>query len=216
MLIKDLIINAASKLEAVSESPRLDAEVLLSHVLGIERLNLIVRFAEELDPGHENAFNSLVERRLRHEPVAYICGSREFFGLNFKVTPAVLIPRPETEMIVEKVLEYAASRPDPIRLLDLGTGSGCIALAIASELKALKRTFGILAADASEEALMVASWNANALDLSHCVGFVKSDWYAAIKSRQIRFDFIVSNPPYINRDLPDLPEDLKYEPPSAL
>ncbi|ELX11801.1 protein-(glutamine-N5) methyltransferase HemK, release factor-specific [Janthinobacterium sp. HH01] len=185
----------------------LDNRVLLCHALGLSRVSLITRSERELDAGQAARFAALVQRRLAGEPVAYIVGQREFFGLPFEVNGAVLIPRPDTELLVELALDRL---PPQGRLLDMGTGSGAIAVALAHT----RRDAAITALDVSPEALAVAGRNAAANGAR--VDFLHSDWYAALQGRP-PFDIIVSNPPYIAGGDRHLAEgDLRYEPPGAL
>lgn len=198
---------AASGLDA------LDAQVLLAHVTGRDRAWLAARADELLAEEFEAPFAALVARRQAGEPIAYLTGTREFWGLPLLVSPAVLIPRPETETLVEIALErLPADRA--LRVLDLGTGSGAVALALARERPAAS----VVATDDSEAALAIARENARRLSVAN-VKFVQSDWYdglAAIASAT-RFDLIVSNPPYVAAGDPHLAQgDLRFEPPAAL
>ena len=186
-----------------------DARSLLSHVLGRDRAWLIAHAGDVLERSQADAFFELAKRRRSGEPVAYLVGQREFWGLALKVSPAVLIPRPETETLVEAAL---ARLPDdrPLRVIDLGTGSGAIALAIAHE----RRNARVWGTDVSEEALAVARDNAERLALRN-VTFLRSYWYSAVPAE--RFDAIVSNPPYVAPGDPHLTEgDLRFEPRIAL
>ena len=186
-----------------------DARVLLAHVLGCDRAWLIAHAGDSLDRAHADAFFALAKRRRDGEPVAYLVGEREFWGLRFEVSPAVLIPRPETETLVEAALQRLPS-DRPLRVLDLGTGSGAIAIAIARE-RPLAR---VTATDVSSEALDVARANAQRLNADN-VAFVGADWYDELGSEH--YDAIVSNPPYVAADDPHLREgDLRFEPRIAL
>ena len=186
-----------------------DAQVLLAHVLGVNRAWLIAHAADPLDGVGAAAFMALAQRRRAGEPVAYLTGMREFWGLLLGVTPAVLIPRPETETLVEVALaRLPADRP--MAVLDLGTGSGALALAIAHE----RRHARVTATDVSPDALAVAEGNARRLGLGN-VAFLRSDWYAAVPAGL--FDAIVSNPPYVAAGDPHLADgDLRFEPAGAL
>lgn len=186
---------------------RLEAELLLLHVLGKPRSWLIAHADDELDDTQVQAFDALVQRRRGGEPVAYITGHRGFWTLDLEVTPATLIPRPETELLVELAL---ARMTATARVADLGTGSGAIALALARECP----TARIVATDASADALAVAARNAARHDIRN-VRFAHGNWLAALAGE--RFDLIVSNPPYIEADDPHLAQgDLRFEPASAL
>ena len=186
-----------------------DARVLMRHALGVDAVYLVAHDRDVLTPAQCSAFDALVVRRRAGEPVAYITGTREFYGLEFAVTPAVLIPRPETELLVEWALEHIAPAAQP-RVLDLGTGSGCIALSLAHERPRAQ----LCAVDCSEAALDVARSNAQ----RHRIGsvtFLHSDWFAALGTQ--RFDCIVSNPPYIAAGDAHLAQgDLRFEPAGAL
>lgn len=209
-------LQEATATLVASDSARLDAEVLLAFVLGKQRSFLFSRPETGLSDEQRRAFADLVARRAAGEPVAYLVGSRGFWTLELKVNPAVLIPRPETELLVELALELGrdisvrrATRP--VTVADLGTGSGAIALALASE----RKHWQIHATDQSERALQVARGNAADLRLDH-VHFGQGDWCEALPADAL-FDMIISNPPYIAEGDPHLREgDLRFEPRSAL
>jgi len=191
--------------------PRIDAvdgRILLRHVLGCSAVELVTRGEELLAPANWGRFEELVRRREAGEPVAYLIGEREFYGRTFKVTPAVLIPRPETELLVELALARCVDRRQP-RLLDMGTGSGILAITLALELP----DASVCAVDSSRRALWVAM--ANAAQAGASVSFVESDWFVGLGSE--RFDLIVANPPYVAAADPHLGEgDVRFEPRSAL
>ncbi|MFS2135672.1 peptide chain release factor N(5)-glutamine methyltransferase [Duganella sp. Dugasp56] len=185
----------------------LDNRILLCHALGLSRVGLITQSELALDQDQAARFAALVRRRLDGEPIAYIVGQREFFGLPFEVNGAVLIPRPDTELLVELALERLPPRG---RVLDMGTGSGAIAVALAHT----RRDAEVTALDVSADALAVARRNAAANQAR--VAFLQSDWYAALDGAP-PFDVIVSNPPYIASGDRHLSEgDLRYEPAGAL
>jgi release factor glutamine methyltransferase len=186
----------------------LEQRILLCHVLGWSRIELITRGERPLDGAQAAALDTLFRRRLAGEPIAYLVGRREFFGLPLAVSPAVLIPRPDTELLVELALERLDG---PARVLDLGTGSGAIALAIAANRPGVQVT----ALDLSADALAVAEGNARSLGLRN-VRFARSDWYAQLHEAA-PFDLIVSNPPYIPAGDVHLAQgDLRFEPQDAL
>lgn len=186
-----------------------DARALLRRLLEVDDAWLVAHYLDILTPEQIEKFAALVVRRQAGEPVAYVIGQREFFGLEFKVTPAVLIPRPETELLVEWALERVIPGGN-LRFLDLGTGSGCIAICIA-----LARPHALVVAlDSSVAALDVARTNAR-LHNSSNVKFGKSDWFSAVASE--RFDVVVANPPYIAAGDAHLSAgDLRFEPAAAL
>jgi release factor glutamine methyltransferase len=195
-------------LEAAGLVP-LDAQVLLAHVLRRDRTWLAAHAADALPRDSSAAFLALAKRRRDGEPVAYLTGTREFWGLPLAVSPAVLIPRPETETVVEAALARLPSNRD-VRVLDLGTGSGAIALAIARERPRAR----VLATDVSAAALDVARENARRLSLPN-VEFLLADWYANVPAHA--FDLIAANPPYVAERDPHLTEgDVRFEPQVAL
>ncbi|MFK0379971.1 peptide chain release factor N(5)-glutamine methyltransferase [Pandoraea sp. NPDC090278] len=192
--------------------PPMESRILLSHVLGWSRTQLITRDREPLAPETVAVYRALHARRVAGEPIAYLTGTREFFGLTLNVSPSVLIPRPETELLVELALARIEGRQTP-RVLDLGTGSGAIALAIAHSRPDARVT----ALDRSADALDVARENARQLGLDGRVRFLASDWYEALPSDEAPFDLIVSNPPYIVSGDEHLSQgDLRFEPVDAL
>lgn len=195
-----------------SESPRLDAEVLLSFALGWKRVEIYTHFDDEVDDEPKAVFRDLVKRRSKGTPVAYLVGSKEFYVLTFKVNPSVLIPRPDSEYVVVEFLNVAKGK-GPIRAVDVGTGSGCLALACShSEPKA---TF--FATDISPAALEVAALNAASLGLAERVTFRQGSLLGPVQDEE-PFDIILSNPPYIKSgDLVTLDMDVRgYEPAIAL
>jgi release factor glutamine methyltransferase len=190
----------------------IDARILLQHTFQTNRAYLAAHPEKKLTEEQNNLFNELIARRINGEPVAYLIGEREFFGLNFKVTPVVLIPRPETEMLVEQALMRLFEHY-PSRVLDLGTGSGAIAIAIAKH----RPQAHVTAVDASENALAVARDNAQRLlpNRATPIEFLHSDWFSNVPSTP--YDLIVSNPPYVAENDPHLSQgDLRFEPQTAL
>jgi release factor glutamine methyltransferase len=213
MQLKPTLDAAIAQLTAAGNgSPRLNAEVLLMFTLGCDRAYLYAHAERELSAEEHARYQSALEERARGKPAQYITGHQEFWGLDLLVSPAVLIPRPETEHVVETVLELARSplgpRHSPLRLVDVGTGSGCIALALAKELPAAD----IVAVDISAAALELARANAARLQLDQRVRFVESNLLAAFLPPALlhpappggaAFDFIVSNPPYVGSSAPE-------------
>ncbi len=193
------------------EQPRADAEVLLAHALGVERIQLYLNYDKPLSAEELALFRGLVRRRASFEPTQYITGKQEFWSLDFEVTPAVLIPRPETEVLVEKALEIAGNEPSLV--LDIGTGSGAIAIAMAHERTGIR----IVAADKSWSAIEVARRNAARHGVADRIFFVAADLFGAVAPLPL-FDLIVSNPPYVSdAELLDLSAEIaNYEPRSAL
>lgn len=207
--LRELLRLSAARLHAAgSSSPRVDAEYLLLHVLKKTPVWLRTHDEVRLSPHDEEHFEKLLKRRLQGEPVAYITGSRGFWSLELSVNASTLIPRPETEMLVEFALEkLPLDEPSPV--LDLGTGSGAIALAVKTE----RPVSMVTAVDASAAALEVAIGNARRLDLE--VEFLHSSWFAALAER--RFALVLANPPYINPDDEHLGQgDVRFEPLNAL
>ncbi|MES2128637.1 MAG: peptide chain release factor N(5)-glutamine methyltransferase [Pseudomonadota bacterium] len=202
-------IQAGTSVEALQAQLPLDAlenRILLCHALGLSRVGLITQSERAVTAEEAAAVSALVARRVAGEPIAYIVGQREFFGLPFRVSDAVLIPRPDTELIVELALERL---PERGRVLDMGTGSGAIAVALAHT----RRDAAVTALDVSEAALDIA--RANASDNAASVRFLHSDWFAAL-GRDV-FDLVVSNPPYIAAGDVHLSQgDLRFEPAGAL
>jgi release factor glutamine methyltransferase len=188
----------------------LEGQVLMAHVLGRDRAWLLAHATEALPREAVDGFFALAKRRRDGEPVAYLTGAREFHGLALHVTPAVLIPRPETETLVEAALARLP-RDRPLRVLDLGTGSGAIALALAHAMPQAE----VIAVDASAAALAIARGNAERLALPN-VRVLQADWYAGLP-QDARFDAVVSNPPYVAERDPHLRVgDLRFEPVAAL
>lgn len=204
-----MLCSASKQLESVSDSAQLDAELLLSHCLGKDRTFLYTWPERTIDKEQLVCFEKLVDKRLTDYPIAYILGEQEFWSLKLKVTPDVLIPRPETELLVETALEKIKDIAKP-KILDLGTGTGAIALALATERKDAM----ITATDFSIKALDVAKQNAENLGFSEQIQFIQSDWFTDIP--QEKYDLIVSNPPYIANDDPHLTQSIRHEPMSAL
>mgnify|MGYP004442978487 FL=1 len=196
------------------ENPRLDAEILLCNVLNCGRINLFLDQDRPLIDAELSKYKAYVLRRAQHEPIAYILGEKAFMKNNFKVTPATLIPRPETELLVESIARVAPllKLEGDVKILDIGTGSGAI---IVSLLDLLPRAKGV-GVDISLEALIVAKENAERIGVKERCGFVRSDLFSKLPLDK-KFDIIVSNPPYIPlADMEGLAEDVKKEPVTAL
>jgi release factor glutamine methyltransferase len=209
--INAVLDQAAARLATAGiESPRKEARLLLAHVLGVSQESLLMGVGEA--NAHQRAsFDALIARRCAHEPVAYLLGRREFWSLSFAVGPGVLVPRPETETLIEEALRVFPATDAPLRVLDLGTGSGCLLLSFLHERK-IAQGIGV---DRSADALAYARANAHALGMAERVFFVQGDWS---QSRQQSFDVIFANPPYIaESEWQELPQDVRdYEPRGAL
>jgi release factor glutamine methyltransferase len=195
------------------DSPRSTAEILLAHTLSVKRIDLYLRYDQPLNSGELQSFKLLIKRRISREPVAYIVGRKEFWGLDFEVGPGTLIPRPETECLVERALEVmdAGVSRKPWKILELGTGSGAIITALAKERPGQH----YFASDRSCQTLGLAHRNACANGLDGVIHFFAGDWFAPVSDR---LDMVVSNPPYINSDVIETlqPEISRFEPAVAL
>ena len=196
--IGSALADASKRLQNVSESPRLDAELLLARALDVPRSYLFAHAEEEMDDNARLRFQTSIEHRIDGLPMAYITGEKEFWSMDLLVSPATLVPRPETELLVDLALRQMP-RESTQRVLDLGTGSGTVALALARERPLSK----IIATDISEDAVLVARENARRLNLAN-IEFVIGDWVTPVAAR--RFDIVVSNPPYVSDDDPHLPQ----------
>jgi release factor glutamine methyltransferase len=211
--IQDILQADAARLNSAlllgTATARIEVQCLLQSVLKVPRSYLLAHPEQVLGAAQNAAYAVMLQRRLQGEPIAHILGEREFFGLSFKVTPATLIPRPETELLVELALQRLP-QGRACRVLDLGTGSGAIALSIAHS----RPVSAVVAVDASDAALQVARENAQRLGIAN-VSFLQSDWFSTLEEQ--RFDLIVSNPPYIAAGDVHLGRgDVRFEPLSAL
>lgn len=207
MNLSEAIETATRRLQTVSDSPQLDAGLLLCHVLDCPRSYLLSHPEARLERDAQQSFEALLARREQGEPVAYLTGTKSFWSLELKVTPAVLVPRPETETLVEAALDRMP--PDqPMRVADLGTGCGAVALSLARE----RPQVHVVATDCSDPALAVARDNERQLGIPN-VAFYESAWFRELAGQ--RFDLIVSNPPYVAEGDPHL-ASLRHEPQAAL
>lgn len=207
--LEQVIRHATQELAAVSPSARLDAEVLAMHVCNLSRTGLITQGTQVPNPEQAQRLGALVTRRLQGEPIAYLTGRREFWSLDLQVTPDVLIPRPETELLVEQALARIPVHADWI-IADLGTGSGAVALALAHERPRCR----VLATDTSAAALALTQANAQRLGITN-LECRSGNWLTPLAGEQ--FDMIVSNPPYVAESDPHLAEgDVRFEPRHAL
>ena len=206
--VADVIRDGAARLQDIADSPRREARLLLAHALGVTQNDLLRDPARPIDP---TVFEGLLTRRVAREPLALITGRREFWSLDFQVSPATLIPRPDSETLIEAALEVFANREPPRTIIDLGTGTGCLLLALLTEFPS---AFGI-GLDLAPEAAALAKVNAVQLGLINRSAFMVGHWTNAVTGR---FDLIISNPPYICRhDIAALmPEVACHEPYRAL
>jgi len=211
--LRSALLEASAALAACHESAWLEAELLLAHVLRRGRSHLHAHPEQQLDAGSAAQFHSLLRRRVEGEPLAYLTGEREFWSLPLAVSPAVLIPRPESELVVERALallsEPRSSDSGARRVAELGTGSGAIALALAAE----RPHWRLVATDRSAAALRIARLNAQRLGLAERIEFLDGDWFAPLSER--RFHAILSNPPYVS-DREAGEDSLRFEPRIAL
>jgi release factor glutamine methyltransferase len=219
MTIRKLLALGVNKLKPLSPTPRLDSEVLLAHVLGIDRAALPRDRDKEITTSAESNFMSFLERRINREPVHYIVGYREFWSITFRLDHGVLIPRPETELLVERALEILqegvnGKHNSPVQVADLGTGCGNIAIALASEINDCV----IYAIDISQKALECARGNVEDNGLTGKIELLWGDLFEPLFSRKRKLDMIVSNPPYISsEEMKELPPEVReYEPHLAL
>lgn len=217
--IRDLLQVTSDYLKQKDiECPRLSAEVLLAHLLALDRVELYLRFDQPLNDEEVSGYRALIRRRLNREPVQYITGSQEFWSLDLEVGPHVLIPRPESELLVETAVSLFRDgripRPEGARVLDLGTGSGALAVALARELPDAV----VWASDISEEALSVAKHNAARHGVENRITFMAGDLWQPAREKNLIFDLVVSNPPYIRSDAFGTlsPEVGRHEPRQAL
>ena len=192
------------------ENPRLEIEIFLQHILDCNKIDLYINFENEVSASDLNTLKGYIKRRLKNEPSQYILGRSNFYGRNFYVDNNVLIPRPETEILINACIEFLSMKDNP-EIIDIGTGSGCIGITLAKEIP----SSNVIAIDCSEKALSVAEKNAKNIGIKN-IDFVKSDFLK--QTIDLRADLLVSNPPYIpKKDIPTLMADVKeYEPSKAL
>lgn len=214
MTIRDIIIKYSDTFKDISDTPRLDTELLLQKALGdVDRLYIHLNLNKELAQEQETKFIGFAQERLNGRPIAYIVENREFMGLDFFVKEGVLIPRPDTETLVEEIIEMCKGKRD-VSILDIGTGSGAITISLAKYIENSK----VMSFDVSEIALEIAKKNSIINGVDEKTEFINSDLFTAISDSDIKFDIIVSNPPYIKKqDIETLHTQVKYyEPYNAL
>jgi len=214
MIVREHLQHATHRLKKEGcEEARLDAEVLLMAAWDISPTQLIIRALDELPEAIADAYNNMIEQRCQRMPVAYITGTKEFWSLDFKVNKDVLIPRPETEHLIEEVIRLYPNRNHAYHFAEIGTGSGCIAISLAMEYPHAQ----IIATDISEKALNVAQSNAQRHDVEDRIDFRQGDVYQALPESLQALDAIVSNPPYLAlQHMQDIADELRYEPSFAL
>lgn len=214
--IKQLLIDATKKLKESSiDTPRLDAEVILAHQLGWQRIDLILKSDDKMDEKQQKIYYDKIEQRIQGKPVQYITEQQEFMGLTFRVTPDVLIPRPDTEILVEAAIEESNFMKKPFRILEIGTGSGAIALSLAYYIMESL----VYTVDISADAIKVAKENARNLSLTKRIHFYLGDLFDPLGEKLCgKVDLLVSNPPYISHnEIADLQKEVQnYEPILAL
>ncbi|MCQ4698898.1 peptide chain release factor N(5)-glutamine methyltransferase [Paeniclostridium sordellii] len=214
MTIREILIKYMEKLSSISDTPKLDTEILLQKALGdVDRLYIQLNLDKKLSNEELKCFNEMINDRLNGRPIAYIVKNREFMALDFYVEEGVLIPRPDTEPLVEEVIELSKGMKD-VTIVDIGTGSGAISVSLA---KYIKNSY-VYSLDISDKALSIGKKNAVNNEVDDKIEFIKSDVFTGIKDRNLKLDIIVSNPPYIKKeDIKTLHTQVKdYEPYIAL
>lgn len=214
MTIREILIKYMEKLSSISDTPKLDTEILLQKAIGdVDRLYIQLNLDKKLSDEELKCFNEMINDRLNGRPIAYIVKNREFMALDFYVEEGVLIPRPDTEPLVEEVIELSKGMKD-VTIVDIGTGSGAISVSLA---KYIKNSY-VYSLDISDKALSIGKKNAVNNEVDDKIEFIKSDVFTGIKDRNLKLDIIVSNPPYIKKeDIKTLHTQVKdYEPYIAL
>lgn len=214
MTIRELFNTYMEELSHISDTPKLDIEILLSKALGdVDRLYIHLNLHKELTKEQLDSFNKMIQDRLKGRPIAYIVNNREFMGLDFYVEEGVLIPRPDTEPLVEEVIELVKGKEN-LKIVDIGTGSGAITVSLAKYIKDCQ----VYSLDISDKALSIGLKNAISNEVEDKINFIKSNIFSGIEDKGLELDVIVSNPPYIRRaDIETLHTQVKdYEPYIAL
>lgn len=214
MTIREIFNTYMEELSHISDTPKLDIEILLSKALGdVDRLYIHLNLHKELTKEQLDSFNKMIQDRLKGRPIAYIVNNREFMGLDFYVEEGVLIPRPDTEPLVEEVIELVKGKEN-LKIVDIGTGSGAITVSLAKYIKDCQ----VYSLDISDKALSIGLKNAISNEVENKINFIKSNIFSGIEDKGLELDVIVSNPPYIRRaDIETLHTQVKdYEPYIAL
>ena len=214
MTIREIFNTYMEELSHISDTPKLDIEILLSKALGdVDRLYIHLNLHKELTKEQLDSFNKMIQDRLKGRPIAYIVNNREFMGLDFYVEEGVLIPRPDTEPLVEEVIELVKGKEN-LKIVDIGTGSGAITVSLAKYIKDCQ----VYSLDISDKALSIGLKNAISNEVENKINFIKSNIFSGIEDKGLELDVIVSNPPYIRRaDINTLHTQVKdYEPYIAL
>lgn len=214
MTIKEILTTYMEEISQISDTPKLDIEILLSKALGdVDRLYIHLNLHKELTNEQMELFNNMIQDRLKGRPIAYIVNNREFMGLDFYVEEGVLIPRPDTEPLVEEVIDLVSGQSD-LKIVDIGTGSGAITVSLAKYIKDCE----VYSLDISDKALSIGLKNAISNGVEDKINFIKSDVFSGIENKNLKIDVIVSNPPYIRKsDIETLHTQVKdYEPYIAL
>ena len=213
MIIRQALLQSSKTLHNANiETARLDSQILLSHIINKDKLFLLINDDFILSQKQIKQFFALIERRVKHEPVAKIIGYKEFWGLEFYTNQYTLDPRPDSELLIETALKYLPDKEKKLNILDIGTGTGCLILSLLSEYNNAQG----IAIDCCNKALQLSSKNAKKLNLNKQIKYIKSHWLESIP-KSAKFDLIISNPPYITTDEYDeLGQELEFDPQSAL
>lgn len=214
MTIREILIEYMEKLSSISDTPKLDTEIMLQKALGdVDRLYIQLNLNKELSNDELSIFNEMMKDRLNGRPIAYIVNNREFMGLDFYVEEGVLIPRPDTEPLVEEVIELSKGK-EKLKIVDIGTGSGAITVSLAKYIDGCH----VYSLDISDKALSIGEKNAISNNVDNKIDFIKSDVFSGIEDKGLMLDIIVSNPPYIKKgDINTLHTQVKdFEPYIAL
>lgn len=213
--IDRLLAWGIGQLQDCSASAVLDAQLLAMKAFGCSREQILAKIFPHPADAQCDEYLRLVGDRRRHVPIAYLLGNKEFWGLSFEVNPSVLIPRPESELLISQALRAAQKMEGKLSILELGTGSGCLSIALALELKQFKREFSLMAVEKSPKALEVAQRNVDRHSCGDCIALAEGDWFLGLNPRTDTFDLIITNPPYVAAFEKCSPE-IYHEPSDAL